>query len=112
MLDDLANVPTNMAAHARGFAALFQRYAAFGKNGLTSEQFHEAGGDDIYRFRKGRLRVYCFLDETNLVILSHAAVKKKQKTPPSDLTKAEAVKKEYMAAKIAGALSITEAKKS
>jgi phage-related protein len=45
-------------------------------------------GSNIYR-------VFCFFDEGNLVLLLNGFQKKSQKTPKSEIEKAERLKKEY-----------------
>lgn len=107
VLDGLAALPGNMRKNAEGITALMERYAVSGEDLLTPDQFHKAGGN-IYRFRKGRLRLYCFIDEGNLIVLSHSAIKKEQKTAKVELAKAEALRTRYLDAKNAGELIFME----
>ena len=44
-------------------------------------------------------RIFCCFDEGNLIILFNAFQKKTNKTPSSEIEKAERIKKEYYAAK-------------
>lgn len=46
-------------------------------------------GSDIYR-------IFCFFAGNSVVILTHGLVKKTQKTPPSEIDRAEAYKREYL----------------
>ena len=76
----LSGVEGQHQASAKGLDGLFNRYAQHGRNGLTSELFHEANKKErIWEFSKGRLRVYCFMeDDGNVLLLSHGIVKKSQ----------------------------------
>jgi phage-related protein len=55
--------------------------------------------DDIWEIRvklgSNIFRIFCFFDEENLIILENGFQKKKQKTPKSEIEKAERIKKEY-----------------
>lgn len=63
-----------------GMFALFQRYAAAGRQKLPTAVFHEADrGSGVWQFIKGRLRVFCFIDDGAMVVLTHGMVKKTQK---------------------------------
>lgn len=46
-------------------------------------------GSNIYR-------IFCFFAGNSVVILTHGLVKKTQKTPPSEIERAEAYKREYL----------------
>jgi phage-related protein len=48
-----------------------------------------SAGSDIYR-------IFCFFAGNSVVILTHGLVKKTQKTPPSEIDRAEAYKREYL----------------
>jgi phage-related protein len=85
---------------------LFERYAALGRQGLTSPLFHEAGADGrIWEFVKGQLRVYCFKDDNGLVILTHGAVKRTQTTATADLDRAMRARAAYLSAKALGRIT-------
>lgn len=47
-------------------------------------------GSDAYR-------IFCFFIGNSVVILTHGLVKKTQKTPPREIERAEAYKREYLA---------------
>jgi len=55
--------------------------------------------DGIYEIRVitafKSIRILCFLDEGNLVVLTNSFTKKTQKTPRKEIRKAEKLKKEY-----------------
>lgn len=61
------------------------------------------GSDGIYEIRveiEGNIyRVFCCLDEGAIVVLFHGIQKKSQKTPPKEIKRAEAIKKEYYKSK-------------
>jgi len=56
--------------------------------------------DGIYEIRVitifKSIRIFCFFDQGNLVVLSNCLVKKTQKTPRKDIKLAERIKKEYL----------------
>lgn len=102
--------PADQAASARGFKALFQRYAETGRAGLTTELFHEVDASaGIWEFIKGRLRCFCFMDHAeHLTILTHGVVKKTPKADRQAVAAAVAVKARYLAAKAAGTITRAE----
>ena len=56
--------------------------------------------DGIYEIRVitafKSIRIFCFLDDGNLVVLANCLLKKTQKTPKKDIKLAERIKKEYL----------------
>jgi len=56
--------------------------------------------DGIYEVRVittfKSIRIFCFFDEGNLIVLANCLVKKTQKTPRKDIKLAERIKKEYL----------------
>jgi phage-related protein len=54
--------------------------------------------DEIYEFIQGRLRILWFYDRGRLIICSHGFVKKSQKTPRNEISRAIAEKDRYFAA--------------
>jgi len=96
-------------AHAKGCYALFERYAEYGRDGMTTDWFHEANKQSgIWQFIKGRLRVYCFMDDGDLVILTHGSVKKTQKADPKQIERAVAQKAQYERAKALNKITFLE----
>lgn len=61
------------------------------------------GSDGIYEVRveieSNIYRVFCCMDEGAVVVLFHGIQKKSQKTPPKEIKRAEAIKKEYLKSK-------------
>lgn len=61
------------------------------------------GSDGIYEIRveidSNIYRVFCCMDEGALVVLFHGIQKKSQKTPPKEIKRAEAIKKDYFKSK-------------
>lgn len=57
------------------------------------------GTDGLYEIRVQQgsniFRIFCFFDESKLVVLANGFHKKKQKTPKSEIEKALKIKKEY-----------------
>jgi phage-related protein len=68
------HIPAKFIKHIEGTEGLFETRFSLGNN--------------IWR-------VFCFFDEGNLVILLNGFQKKTQKTPPSEIKKAEKLKNEY-----------------
>jgi phage-related protein len=66
------------------------------------EKFFKAleNTDGIYEVRVittfKSIRILCFFDHGNLVVLANCFVKKSQKTPQKEIKKAKKVKKEYL----------------
>ncbi len=64
---------------------------------------HLEGTDGLYEIRVqqggNNFRIFCCLDEGKVVVLFNGFVKKTEKTPKTELTKAERIKKEYFANK-------------
>jgi len=86
--------------------ALFERYAAAGRLQLTTAVFHEANKQEgIWQFIKGRLRVFCFMDEDGtLLVLTHGAIKKQQKADRQEVARAVRLRDAYLSAKRNGNL--------
>lgn len=109
MLEFLRQAPPDMVAHAKGLRVFFVRYARGGRMTLTAEMFHEANKKEgIWEFRKGRLRVFCFMDGGQLIIATHGAIKKTQKADPQDIARAVEIKRRYFADKVAGNIELEE----
>lgn len=57
------------------------------------------GSDGIYEIRiefgSNIYRIFCCFDDGSVVVLFHGFQKKSQKTPPKEIRRAEAIKKEY-----------------
>lgn len=95
-IDFLNNVEANQKGNAQMLMRLIQRFSD-GNPKCTSEQFHEAG-DGVYRFASGRLRLYCFFDGNQMLLLTHGSLKKTQKTSNKDLSTALSMKNAYLLA--------------
>lgn len=71
------------------------------KGERDKELFKKLGGTEIWEFRtiydKTCYRLFAFWDkdENRLVVATHGTVKKSQKTPQSEITKAESLRKLY-----------------
>lgn len=95
VLDFLEGLNSSFSGSASGIIDLFELYAESGQSKLSSSQFHSADENGVYRFSKGKLRIYCFKDGTDLVICSHGALKKGQKTAIKDSRAAQSCKTRY-----------------
>ncbi|HBH06909.1 MAG TPA: addiction module toxin RelE [Flavobacteriales bacterium] len=68
---------------------------------IVPEKFlkHLTNSDGLWEVRvsanNGIFRIFCFFDKGNLIVLLSGFQKKTKKTPKSELSKAERIKKEY-----------------
>lgn len=60
------------------------------------------------QFIKGDFRVFCFTDGDDLIILTHATLKKSQKADPQQVALAVEKRKQYLAAKQRNEVEIVE----
>ena len=71
------------------------------KGERDKELFKKLDGTEIWEFRtlynKTYYRLFAFLDKdiNTLVVATHGIVKKTQKTPENEITKAESIRKKY-----------------
>lgn len=89
------------------FAAVFESYANRGRNGVTKKMFHEANKEeDIWQFRKGNHRIFCFRDpdEKRLILLTHGNIKSGKKVNRKDVKRAVELRNSYLAEKKKGNL--------
>ena len=94
---------------AEALAPIFENYSESGREGVTTNNFHEANRDsDIWEFIKGQHRIYCFKDplKKSLVLLSHGSRKQTQRTRPRDIAKAAKAREAYIRARDGGYLSV------
>jgi len=73
--------------------ALLRRTA---DNGLprNKEKFKHLK-DKICEFKSYQVRILCFLDENKLIILTHGFIKKQDKTPRSEIERAQKLMEDY-----------------
>lgn len=74
--------------------ALIERYADRGKI-WNKEQFKKLDGE-IWEFKAFQIRVLMFNCERGRIALTHGFIKKKGRTPPSQIKKANDIMQEYM----------------
>lgn len=105
----LSDSEAQWSGAVRGMKALFGRYAELGRQGMTTDWFHEVSrSEGIWQFCKGRLRVFCFVDGGRLLILTHGALKKTQKASVEEVNRAIAARDRYFAAKQRGLITRDE----
>ena len=75
-------------------------YAASGFHCLPSDQLKSVTSpeNDIYEFKRGRVRAYCFIDD-ELQIVVTCCILKRDKPDRKEITHARRVKEDYLAAK-------------
>ena len=78
------------------------------KNGPphNDQKFNDLPGTDgVYEFKTtGGLRLLCFWDDGKLIVCTHGYLKSSQKTPKSQIQRAERIKRDYFEAKKKGNL--------
>jgi hypothetical protein len=85
------------------------RKNAFGKRIYHIVYKGKKIGRELLEFRKGALRVFCFMDnEEHLTVLTHGTVKRSQKVKPAEVTAAVAAKNRYLTAKKVGQVDLVE----
>lgn len=72
---------------------LFEMMASQGRI-VNREKFKKIGGD-LYEFKAGQLRMPCFFDSKNRIVVTHGFRKKADDIPPSEITRAEGVSESY-----------------
>ena len=115
LLDELASIPPNLKGAVNGVAPLLNRFAERGRGGLTSDLFHEVDKQNgIWEFIKGRIRILCFMSpyDGTLIILTHSFIKKEQKTPKSEVSKAIRLLEVYKADFLDGEVELVEEERS
>ncbi|MCF3485194.1 hypothetical protein GUL16_16045 [Stenotrophomonas maltophilia] len=107
-LNDLAVNPRTQAIAMR-LAAIWRAIPREGPHMLPVETYHCVDNEnEIYEFIKGRYRVLCFLAEGRMVIAACVFMKKSQKTPKREISKAISLRNEYLAALSRGEEMIVE----
>lgn len=106
MLDFFEELGPNLQKDMDHMLELLERVAAAGPPRNTDIS-HKIQGD-IWEFIKGRLRVFWFYDEGQVVVCTHGLVKKSRRIPKRDIDQAEQARQAYLEAKQAGALIIEE----
>lgn len=104
LLDDFNDIEATYETSRNRILEYFKQVAAGGPQALNTAQCHQVDANNkIYEFISGKLRVLFFQSaKGSLVICTHMFLKKTQKTPPKDVSKAIRAKKEYEQAEKAG----------
>jgi hypothetical protein len=104
LIDDFTEIEASYEASRNRLLEYFKHVAIGGPQALNSAQCHQVDANHkIYEFIAGKLRVLFFQStKGSLVICTHMFLKKTQKAPPKDVTKAIKAKKEYEQAEKAG----------
>ena len=72
---------------------LFDMMASQGKI-VNREKFKQINGA-LYEFKAGQLRMPCFFDSKNRIVITHGFRKKADDIPPSEIRRAEGVRRDY-----------------
>ncbi|MGV3540207.1 MAG: type II toxin-antitoxin system RelE/ParE family toxin [Rufibacter sp.] len=78
LIEEVKQVPDTYFKHMEGMQGLYE--------------IRVQAGSDIFR-------IFCFFDESNLIVVGNAYQKKTQKTPSKEIEKALKIKAEYEAEK-------------
>ena len=65
-------------------------------------------GDGLFEFKANSLRLLWFWDSDCMILCTNGFAKKRQKTPPTEIERARAIRSSYQAAKRSGRLTIKE----
>jgi len=76
-------------------AALFKYLGDIGKIFNEQKFKHLTGTDQLFEFKADQGRVLCFFFIGGRVILTHGFLKKVDKTPKSEIERAEKIKKDF-----------------
>lgn len=106
LLEFLAELAPNLDKDRRRLLALFDRIEQQGPP-HNVEVSHQVG-DGLWEFIRGRLRVLWFYDADQVVVATHGFVKKSQKTPRSEIDRADECRAAYRQAKESGNLTFEE----
>ena len=93
LLDFLNDLEANYHTNRDGLYALFDLTAEKGLDMIKGKSAYLRNG--VFRVREGNLRVFWFYDQDKVVICTHGAIKKSQKTKRDDLEYALELKKLY-----------------
>lgn len=102
--DDFNDIEATYEASRNRLLEYFKHVANSGPQALNTAQCHQVDANNkIYEFIAGRLRVLFFQSQTGrMVVCTHMFLKKTQKTPPKEVSKAIRAKKDYEQADKAG----------
>jgi hypothetical protein len=94
--------------HAEDFEELLALLTFTAKQGPPANDTkfkHLTGTNGLFEFKtSGGLRLFCFWDAGSLIICTHGTVKKTNKADPTEIQRAEKMKKDYETAKKNGEL--------
>ena len=97
LIDDLTSIEDAHKASRNRLLEYFRQVAGGGPQVLNTAQCHQVDANNkIYEFIAGRLRVLFFQASTgSAVICTHMFLKKTQKAPTQEVTRASKAKKAY-----------------
>lgn len=97
LIDDFENIEATYEASRNRLLAYFEKVAELGPKALNSDQCHLVDANNkIYEFIAGSLRVLFFSGRPGSVIIcTHMFLKKTQKTPTKEISKAVRAKALY-----------------
>ena len=104
LIEDFNDIEATYEKSRDRLLEYFKYVASGGLQALNSAQCHQIDANNrIYEFIAGKLRVLFFQSARgNLVVCTHVFLKKTQKTPRKEVSKAIRARKEYELAEKAG----------
>jgi len=97
------------SANLSGLLGMMERHSKFGAESFNTEQCHYVDQKEkIYEYIKGRLRFFWFEDGERIIVCTHGIIKKTQKTPKREISKAIRIKELYKERKDSGDITLIE----
>jgi Phage derived protein Gp49-like (DUF891) len=81
-------------------AKMLRLFKQIGDQGriFNREKFKKiAGTDELFEFKSHQIRMPCYFVPGNLLVITHGLIKKGDRLPPSDVSRAERIRREDIA---------------
>ena len=90
---------------SKSLARSIARTNGSGRSPRNETKFKKVeGSNGIFEFKSYQMRLYCFFDGGDLIICTNGAVKKRDRSDPADIVRAEEWKRLYFEAKATNTL--------
>lgn len=76
--------------------SLLRLIEALGQRDMRNAEKFRHEGNGIYAIKSGQVRIYCFFDEGNMMVLTNGIKKKQNRARREDTEKAESLRDYYM----------------
>lgn len=71
------------------------KYAAENGPPINKEKFQKLTDHELFEFKDYQTRIFCAFDKGRMIILTHGFIKKKDKPPKSEITRAYELLEKY-----------------